>query len=237
MISFDKNTAVAVVGYHDGSAGQVDSWFHEATGLNIVCFIVDSNSFTEVNVEKENQSRVCKSTEFPQNGFFRRRPLIVSIKWIDVILEMGINKVLCLEPNNRRRLAQVNSVKKNDLQLVSAIHPSAIVSSDAKIDDGVWINAGCFIGYKAEIGSGVILNTGVQIDHHNVLEECCQIDPGVVTAGNVVLRQCCQIHTGAILINRVEIGENSIVGAGSVVLKDVPSNCTVVGNPAQLLRS
>ena len=237
MISFDKNSSVAVVGYHDGSAGQVDSWFHAATGLNIVCFIIDSNIFTEVNIENENEFRVCKSTDFPQNGFFKRRPLIVTSKWIDVILEMGINKVLCLEPNNLRRLSQINSVKKNDLQLVSAIHPSAIVSPDAKIDDGVWINAGCFIGYKAEIRSGVILNTGVQIDHHNILEECCQIDPGVVMAGNVVIRQCCQIHTGAILINRVVIGENSIVGAGSVVLRDVPSNCTVVGNPARLLKS
>ena len=237
MTSFDKNSSVAVLGYHDGSAGQIDSWFHEATGLNIVCFIVDSISFKEVNIEKENQTRVCKSTEFPQDGFFRRRPLIVSIEWVDIILEMGINKVLCLEPNNQRRLAQINTVKNSDLQLVSAIHPSVLVSSDAKIDEGVWINAGCFIGYKAKIGSGVILNTGVQIDHHNVLEECCQIDPGVVTAGNVVLRQCCQIHTGAILINRVEIGENSIVGAGSVVLKDVPSNCTAVGNPARLLGS
>jgi acetyltransferase-like isoleucine patch superfamily enzyme len=77
---------------------------------------------------------------------------------------------------------------------------------------------------------------GAQIDHHNILDECCQVGPGVVTAGNVVLQQCCHIHTGAILINRVNIGKNSIVGAGAVVLKDVPPNCTVVSNPARLIK-
>jgi sugar O-acyltransferase (sialic acid O-acetyltransferase NeuD family) len=231
-----KNNSVALVGYHDGSAGQVESWFEAATGLEIACFVIDSNTFAEINIEKENQYRTCKSTEFPQNGLFKGHPLIVSADWINVISKMRIKKVLCLDPNNQHRLAQLNAVRKSELELVSAIHPSVRVLASAQIDSGVWVNAGCTIGYKAEIRSGVILNTGAQIDHHNILDECCQVDPGVVTAGNVVLQQCCHIHTGAILVNRVKVGKNSIVGAGAVVLKDVPLNCTVVGNPARLIK-
>jgi acetyltransferase-like isoleucine patch superfamily enzyme len=91
-------------------------------------------------------------------------------------------------------------------------------------------------GYKAEIGSGTIINTGVQLDHHNIVEECCQVDPGVITAGNVVLRECCHLHTGSTIINRIRIGYNSIIGAGSVVIKDVPPNCTVVGVPGRIIK-
>jgi sugar O-acyltransferase (sialic acid O-acetyltransferase NeuD family) len=229
--------AVAIVGFHDGSAGQVESWFEQATGLRIACFVVDSANYSEVDIEEENKKRTCKTTAFPQRGLFKGHPVIVSTNWIEQISSLGVKKVLSLEPVNQRRRNQIELVKDSDLQLVSAIHPSALILPNARIEDGVWINAGCIIGYKAEIGAGAIINTGVQIDHHNVLRECCQVDPGVVTAGNVVLGECCHIHTGAVLINRVEIGADSIIGAGAVVLKNVPARCTAVGVPARIIRS
>jgi serine O-acetyltransferase len=231
-----KDNLVAIVGFHDGSAGQVESWFEKFSGFEIACFIIDSNEYKYVDITEENIKRACKSTSFPENSLFKGRPLIVSSDWLEIICDIGIRKVLCLDPDNRKRLAHITMVKRRGLQLVSAIHPSVIMMSDVKIADGVWINAACVIGYKAEIGSGVIINTGAQIDHHNIVEACCQIDPGVVTAGNVVLRQCCHLHTGAILINRVEVGSNSVVGAGAVVLQDIPANSTAVGVPARVIR-
>ena len=229
--------SVAIVGFHDGAAGQVESWLEKATGLEIACFVIDSDNFAEVDIDKENRRRVCKTTDFPQHGKFKGRPLLVAENWIETLLRMGVGNVLSLEPSNLRRRAQIEAIRNSGLHLVSAIHPSAIILPGARIDAGVWINAGCIIGYKAEIGSGVIVNTGVQIDHHNVLLDCCQVDPGVVTAGNVVLEECCHIHTGAVLINRVRIGRNSIVGAGAVVLEDIPADCTAVGVPAKVIKS
>ncbi|MEP3836584.1 MAG: hypothetical protein ABJM36_03000 [Algibacter sp.] len=50
------------------------------------------------------------------------------------------------------------------------------------------------------------------------------------TIGNNV-----SIYTGAIIIGGISIGDNVIIGAGSVVTKDIPDNCTVVGNPARVI--
>lgn len=52
----------------------------------------------------------------------------------------------------------------------------------------------------------------------------------------VVFRNGCVVAAGAIILPGVTIGENSFVGAGSVVTKDVPPGCLYAGNPAKLLR-
>ncbi|MDH7446580.1 hypothetical protein [Aquimarina sp. 2201CG14-23] len=58
-----------------------------------------------------------------------------------------------------------------------------------------------------------------------------EIDGKRPTIGNNV-----SIHTGAIIIGDITIGDDSEIGAGSVVVKDVPQNCVVVGNPARIIR-
>jgi sugar O-acyltransferase (sialic acid O-acetyltransferase NeuD family) len=227
--------AVAVLGFHDGSAGQIETWFEETGDYRIACFVYEAADF-EVDVAGENKKRVSQRTEFPRDNTFKGRPFLVSLNWIVELQRRGVTKVLVLTPNNRDRLRQIEACRAHGLELVSAIHPSVIILSEARIAPGVWINAGSIIGYKAEIEAGVLINTGVQIDHHNVLETCCQLDPGVITAGQVTVRRCAQVHTGTVIINRVEIGEDAIVGAGAAVIENIPPGCTAVGVPARVIK-
>lgn len=228
--------SVAILGYHDGSAGQVETWFEKVTGYHIACFVHEGTESFDIDVAAENKKRVSQRTEYPTRTAFKNRSLIVSLNWMEELKKAGIKKVLPLTPDNRQRLRQIELCQKNGFELVSAIHPTVTILAEAWIEPGVWINAGCIIGYKAEIKSGAIINTGVQVDHHNVLERCCQLDPGVVTAGNVTLRECCHVRTGVVIINRREVGHDAIVGAGAVVLKDVPPKCTAVGVPAEVIK-
>jgi sugar O-acyltransferase (sialic acid O-acetyltransferase NeuD family) len=225
--------SVAILGFHDGSAGQVETWFEEVTGFRIACFVNEAASPLMLSVTEENKKRISQTVDYPSPNSFKDKPLITSLQWADELKRIGVSRVLPLTPNNRQRLEQIEICYARSIALVSAIHPSVTILANAQIADGVWINAGCIIGYKAEIKSGVILNTRSQVDHHNVLETCSQVDPGVVTAGHVTLRKCAHVHTGAVVINRVEIGEDAIVGAGAVVLKSVPARTTVVGVPAK----
>jgi sugar O-acyltransferase (sialic acid O-acetyltransferase NeuD family) len=228
--------AVAILGFQDGTAGQVASWFEAATGYRIACFVQDASPPWSVDVDAQNAKRVTKRVEYPSADAFKGRPFIVSHDWADKLNEMKVTKVLPLTPDNATRLRQLEVCRARGFELVSAIHPSVRILDGATIDPGVWINAGALIGYKSEIGAGVSINSGVQIDHHNVIERCCQLDPGVVTAGYVTLRECSQVHTAAVIVNRIEIGKGSIIGAGAVVLENIPAACTAVGIPAKVIK-
>jgi len=226
-----KANSVAILGFQDGCAGETETWFEEVSGYHIACFVHEAEEPFDVDVAYENQTRVSQRTEFPTKDTFKGRPFIVALDWIEQLKGLGIRRVLPLT-----RLRQIEACRENGLELVSAIHPTATILAGATIAPGVWINTGCIVGYKAEIQSGVMMDTGVQVDHHNVLSRCCGLDPGVVTAGNVTLWECCRVHTGVTVINRVEIGADSIVGAGSVVIDNIPPSCTAVGVPAKVIK-
>ena len=231
-----RPNSVAVLGFHDGSAGQIEAWFESVTGYHIACFVNEAPEPLVIDTVLENRKRVSQRMEFPTRDSFKGRPLITSLDWVNELTKLGIHRVLALVPDDRDRLRQIELAQKAGLELVSAIHPSVVILGGATIERGVWINAGSIVGYKAEIMAGVLINTGVQIDHHNVLEPCCQVDPGVVTAGNVTLRKCCHVHTGATIINRIEIGEDAIIGAGAVVIESIPARSTAVGVPAKVIK-
>jgi serine acetyltransferase len=60
--------------------------------------------------------------------------------------------------------------------------------------------------------------------------------PTVNISGEVVVNEAVYVGTGAKIINLLEIGENTIVGAGAVVYKSLPANCTAVGIPAKPIK-
>ena len=233
----DNRKRLAIIGYHDGAAGQVETWLEDVTDYDIDCFVVTSDEFIEPDVEVENRKRASKRTAFPINGILKGYPLIASYSWVDMLRKRKIESVLSLEPDNSMRRQQIEIIESSGFELATAIHPSALIMHDAIVEKGSWINAGAVIGYKAEIHKGVIINTGAQIDHHNVIEECAQVDPGAVTAGNVCIRSMAHIHTGAILINKVEIGEGAVIGAGAVVIGNINPYTVAVGNPARVIKN
>jgi serine acetyltransferase len=60
--------------------------------------------------------------------------------------------------------------------------------------------------------------------------------PGVNISGEVIINENVYVGTGAKIINQLEIGSNSIIGAGAVVSKSIPDNCTAVGIPAKPIK-
>lgn len=106
------------------------------------------------------------------------------------------------------------------------------------LGDQVFLNSGCVIldCARVEIGAKTLLGPTVQI-----YTAVHPLDPAaratfLETAKPVVLGRDVWIGGGAILLPGVTVGDNAVVGAGSVVVKDVPANCVAVGNPATVIR-
>ena len=106
------------------------------------------------------------------------------------------------------------------------------------LGDDVFLNTGCVIldCTRVEIGAKTLIGPAVQIytaEH--------PLDPELratasETARPVILGRNVWIGGGAILLPGVTVGDDAIVGAGSVVTKDIPAGCVAVGNPATVVK-
>lgn len=224
---------VAVIGWHEGSAGQVHSWFEQAGLGRIVCFIHPDDEFPQI----ENIPRAVLKFSYPAEGQFKGLPLYCQNNWPDLLAAQGINKALVSISDSEQRWKEIQKARQAGLQLINAIHPSTVFLPECSLGENVIIHANCLVGYRAEVDDGVILNTGSQIDHHCKIKRAVTIDPGVVLAGNVLVEEFCSIHTRAAVINKIRIGRNSVVGAGTVVIRDIEANSVVVGVPGRKIKS
>jgi acetyltransferase-like isoleucine patch superfamily enzyme len=119
------------------------------------------------------------------------------------------------------------------------------------IADDVVVGRGSLVENDTTIGSGTRIQAGAYVTAYSTLEEDVFIAPCVVTTNDnfmgrterrkelmrgPTIRRGARIGGGAIICPGLEIGEESFVGAGAVVTKDVPPRKLVVGNPARVLR-
>ena len=145
---------------------------------------------------------------------------------------VGVGTVESARPRQRLYELAVNT----GFQVVSAVHPQAVVSRSARIGIGVAIMAGAIINAAAQLGQNVIVNTGSVIEHDCIIGDHVHIATGALLAGGVRIGNGSHVGVGASVRQCVKIGCNSIVGAGASVIRDVPDNVIVVGVPARILR-
>ena len=126
------------------------------------------------------------------------------------------------------------------------------VGDESKIGAFVEIQKNATVGKRCKISSHTFICEGVTIEDnvfigHSVTfindsyPRATTAEGGLQTEADwkverTVVKKGASIGSGSTILSNISIGENAIVGAGSVVTKDVPANCIVAGNPARLLR-
>lgn len=120
-----------------------------------------------------------------------------------------------------------------ELNVVSLIHPSAVIATDVEIGIGSVVMAGVVINSSSRIGKGCIINTSSSLDHDNTIEDYAHISPGVRTAGSVGIGKGTWLGIGSVISNNVNICSGCKVGAGAVVVKDITEPGTYVGVPVR----
>lgn len=111
--------------------------------------------------------------------------------------------------------------------------PSAVVSADSSIGEGVFIGKNCVVNTGAVIERLSIVNTGAIIEHDCRVGEFAFISIGAVVAGNVNIGYDTFIGAGAVIVQGITIAEHSLVGAGSVVVKNIPAKTRAFGVPCR----
>lgn len=145
----------------------------------------------------------------------------------DFIVAIGNNKI-------REKITK-QLADKNIIQPV-LIHPSTVIDPTVTVAEGTVVMANVVINADTKIGKGCIINTAATVDHDGIIHDFVHISPGAHIAGTVQIGESSWIATGASIINNLDICNNCIIGAGTVVVKDIKEQGTYVGVPARRIK-
>ena len=137
--------------------------------------------------------------------------------------------------DNSARRRVYETVKALGIPLLNVIHPSAVIAADVQLGDGIVAFANVVVNIGARVGDNVILNTACTVDHDCVIGGHAHLAPGVHLAGGVSIGEGTLMGIASSAIPLVEIGKWVTVGAGSVVVSNIPDNVTIAGIPARIL--
>jgi sugar O-acyltransferase (sialic acid O-acetyltransferase NeuD family) len=118
----------------------------------------------------------------------------------------------------------------------SILHPSAVISPFAWIEDGAVVLGGAVVQAEARVSRHAYVHTASSVSHDARVGEYASLHPGVQIGGGAHLGERCFVGIGATILPNVRIGDGTIVGAGAVVLHDLPAYVTAVGVPARIIK-
>lgn len=126
---------------------------------------------------------------------------------------------------------------------ISAIHPTAVLPVDCEIGEGAIVGALAVLYVNCQIGRGVFVGPGAIVSHDTVVGDYALVSAGSTVGARVDIAEGGFVGAGATVMSpgwgpesRLRIGNDAVVGAGTVVLRDVEDRSVVFGVPARHLR-
>jgi sugar O-acyltransferase (sialic acid O-acetyltransferase NeuD family) len=135
------------------------------------------------------------------------------------------------EPEVRKILA--DKVASNDMYLATLIYSKTYIPETTTIGKGAIINIGCFISCDAKICDNVLIQPHVIVGHNCTIGANSVLSGFVNLGGNVSIGEQTYIGLSASVRDELHIGNDVIIGMGSVIQKDIPNNVITVGYPSR----
>ncbi|HEY9049457.1 MAG TPA: acetyltransferase [Ohtaekwangia sp.] len=136
-----------------------------------------------------------------------------------------------------RKATIYSSIRNPHIQFPVLKHASAILQDEEhiQIGEGCILTAGVILTTNIRLGKHVLLNLNTTVGHDTRIDDYASVMTSVNIAGGVSIGARALIGSGACIKNDILIGEESRVGMGAVVVRDVASRITVAGVPAKPL--
>lgn len=208
---------------------------------DIIDYIKKSKKQTPVKVYV-NGYDLPQSKDFQSFGSSESKILIGDLASVKKYLEENKDKIMdsYLEVDARNSAIPMLDIGNINARIEpgSIIRENVTIGTHAVIMMGAIINIGVTIGADTMIDMGAILGGRVEVGCR------CHIGAGTVLAGvieppsakPVIVEDDVMIGANAVVVEGVRIGKGAVVGAGSIVLHDVPAGCVVAGNPARIIK-
>lgn len=212
------------------------------TAEEIIQYIKDAKKQTPVKVYVKGQD-LPDSDAFHIFGSTTSKVLIGDLEPIQKYLED--NKEL-IEDSYLEQECRNSAIPMLDMRNINArIEPGAYIRENVTIEDNAVIMMGAVINIGVHIGEGTMIDMGAVLGGRVEVGKRCHVGAGAVLAGvieppsasPVILEDDVLIGANAVVVEGVRIGKGAVVGAGSIVLKDVPANAVVAGNPARIIKT
>jgi len=135
----------------------------------------------------------------------------------------------------KRIVEKVKSIA--DVKFATLIDPAAVFGKDrVQIGEGCIVCANTYVTLDIKIGCHVYIGANSTIGHDTRIDDFVTVYPGVNASGSTYLGSGCEMGTGSKIIQGLSVGMNTVVGAGAVVVRNLPPDCTAVGVPAKPIK-
>ncbi|XWV24946.1 acetyltransferase [Tupanvirus deep ocean] len=189
---------------------------------------------------------ICKLNNYNIVGFFddkfnRSNEMVyhkykIIGKISDIVQYQNINIINSIGDCNIRYKIY-NTLKDLHLNWINCIHPSAYISSSAKIGYGNIICYGVIINSDTILGNFNLINTYAIIEHDCKIGHFNHFAPKSTLCGGITVGDTNLFGAGSTTIPCKTVGNSNIIGAMSAIIDNIKDNCTVVGIPGKIIKS
>lgn len=171
------------------------------------------------------------SADPPDVGVLAR----LGVDWLgepDALERLGLPVALGIGyPEVRRRVAA--EVLAAGVDVVTLVHPTAVLGPDVQLDEGALVQAGAHLTTNVRLGLHTHVGVGAVVSHDCRLGDFVTLAPRVALSGDVNLADGVFCGVGSVIVPGCSIGVGTTIAAGAVVVGDVPAGVTAKGVPAR----
>lgn len=199
-----------------GTYGEVYLAYLQEAGVDVIGFLDDA----------------------PKSNLVKNIPVLGGIDSLPLLKDKyGIEAVYCPLGNNKLRVKFLSLAKELGYKTPNYIHPSVVISPNVIIGDGVYILLGTTIMPFTIINDYVMISMGVHLAHHSILDNGVFLSTGCNFGASITAHKYAYCGISSTIMTGIhELGENCLIGAGAVVIKDVPDNAVMAGIPAKVIK-